>query len=147
MAERILGMGDILGLIEQAEAQLDHADAEDFVRKVREDKFSLEDFRTQIRQVRKLGPLTKLLQKIPGMGQVEVDEKALNRVEAILNSMTRHERLRPEVLNGSRKKRIASGSGVQVSDVNKLLKRFEEARKMMKQLKGKRLPMGMPFGR
>jgi len=147
MAERILGMGDILGLIEQAEAQLDHADAEDFVRKVREDKFSLEDFRTQIRQVRKLGPLTKLLQKIPGMGQVEVDEKALNRVEAILNSMTRHERLKPEVLNGSRKKRIASGSGVQVSDVNKLLKRFEEARKMMKQLKGKRLPMGVPFGR
>jgi signal recognition particle subunit SRP54 len=147
MAERILGMGDILGLIEQAEAQLDHQEAEDFVRKIKEDKFSLEDFRKQIQQVRRLGPLTKVLQKIPGLGNVEVDEQALTRVEAILSSMTAHERRRPEILNGSRKRRIAAGSGVQVSDVNKLLKRFEEARKMMRSLKGKRLPMGMPFGR
>jgi signal recognition particle subunit SRP54 len=147
MAERILGMGDILGLIEEAEAQIDHEQAEDLVRKIREEKFTLEDFRSQIQQMRRLGPLTKILQKIPGMGNVDIDEKAMVRVEAILNSMTRRERLRPEILNGSRKRRIAAGSGVQVSDVNKLLKRFAEARKMMKQFKGQRLPMGMPFGR
>jgi signal recognition particle subunit SRP54 len=141
IAERILGMGDILGLIEEAEAQIDHREAEDFLRKVQKDRFTLEDFRKQIQQVRRLGPITKLLQKMPGMGNVEVDEKALTRVEAILSSMTERERLRPEILNGSRKKRIATGSGVQVSDVNKLLKRFDEARQMMKALKGK-LPRG-----
>ncbi len=145
MAERILGMGDILGLIEQAEAELDHADAEDFVKKVQQDKFTLEDFRKQINQVRRLGPINKLLQKLPGMGNVEVDEKALTRVEAIMSSMTVQERKRPEILNGSRKMRIASGSGVQVSDVNKLLKRFDEARQMMKMLKHQ-LPRGAMRG-
>jgi signal recognition particle subunit SRP54 len=145
MAERILGMGDILGLIEQAEAELDHDEAEDFVKKVQQDKFTLEDFRKQITQVRRLGPLNKLLQKLPGMGNVEVDEKALGRVEAILSSMTVQERKRPEILNGSRKKRIAAGSGVQVSDVNKLLKRFDEARQMMKMMKNQ-LPRGAMRG-
>lgn len=146
MAERILGMGDLLSLIEEAEARVDAKKAEEFVKKIQKESFTLEDFREQIQQVRRMGPITKLLEKIPGMQKVEVDERALVRVEAIINSMTREERLRPEILNGKRKRRIALGSGTQVSDVNKLLKRFEEAKKMMKQLKGKRWPQ-MPFGR
>ncbi|MCX8103769.1 MAG: signal recognition particle protein [Candidatus Bipolaricaulota bacterium] len=146
MAERILGMGDILSLIEEAEARVDAKKAEEFVKKIQKESFTLEDFREQIQQLRRMGPLTKLLEKIPGMQKVEVDERALVRVEAIINSMTPEERRRPEILNGRRKRRIALGSGTQVSDVNKLLKRFEEAKKMMKQFKGKRLPQ-MPFGR
>ncbi len=146
MAERILGMGDILSLIEEAEARVDAKKAEEFVRKIQKESFTLEDFREQIQQLRRMGPITKLLEKIPGMQKVEIDEKALIKVEAIINSMTPEERRHPEILNGKRKKRIALGSGTQVSDVNKLLKRFEEARKMMKQLKGKKLPLGqMPF--
>ncbi len=144
MAERILGMGDILSLIEEAEARVDAKKAEEFVKKIQKESFTLEDFREQIQQLRRLGPITKLLEKIPGMQKVEVDEKALVRVEAIINSMTPEERRRPEILNGRRKKRIALGSGTQVSDVNKLLKRFEEAKKMMKQFKGRKLPP-MPF--
>ncbi len=144
MAERILGMGDILSLIEEAEARVDAKKAEEFVRKIQKESFTLEDFREQIQQLRRMGPITKLLEKLPGMQQVEVDEKALVRVEAIINSMTPEERRKPEILNGRRKKRIALGSGTQVSDVNKLLKRFEEAKKMMKQFKGRRLPQ-MPF--
>ncbi len=144
MAERILGMGDILSLIEEAEARVDTKKAEEFVRKIQKESFTLEDFREQIQQLRRMGPITKLLEKIPGMQKVEVDEKALVKVEAIINSMTPEERRHPEILNGKRKKRIALGSGTQVSDVNKLLKRFAEARKMMKQLKGKKLPQ-MPF--
>ncbi|MCS6902834.1 MAG: signal recognition particle protein [Candidatus Bipolaricaulota bacterium] len=146
MAERILGMGDILSLIEEAEARVDAKKAEEFVKKIQKESFTLEDFREQIQQLRRMGPITKLLEKIPGMQKVEVDERALVRVEAIINSMTREERRRPEILDGKRKRRIALGSGTQVSDVNKLLKRFEEAKKMMKQFKGKRLPQ-MPFGR
>lgn len=147
MAERILGMGDILSLIEEAEARVDAKKAEEFVRKIQKESFTLEDFREQIQQLRRMGPITKLLEKIPGMQKVEVDEKALIKVEAIINSMTPEERRHPEILNGKRKRRIALGSGTQVSDVNKLLKRFEEARKMMKQLKGKKFPLGsMPFG-
>ena len=147
MAERILGMGDILSLIEEAEARVDAKKAEEFVRKIQKENFTLEDFREQIQQLRRMGSITKLLEKIPGMQKVEVDEKALIKVEAIINSMTPEERRHPEILNGKRKKRIALGSGTQVSDVNKLLKRFEEARKMMKQLKGKKLPLGqMPWG-
>lgn len=146
MAERILGMGDILSLIEEAEARVDAKKAEEFVKKIQKESFTLEEFREQIQQLRRMGPITKLLEKIPGMQKVEVDEKALVKVEAIINSMTPEERRHPEILNGKRKKRIARGSGTQVSDVNKLLKRFEEAKKMMKQLKGKRFPLGqMPF--
>lgn len=144
MAERILGMGDILSLIEEAEARVDAKKAEEFVKKIQKESFTLEDFREQIQQLRRMGPITKLLEKIPGMQKVEVDEKALVRVEAIINSMTPEERRKPEILNGRRKKRIALGSGTQVSDVNKLLKRFEEAKKMMKQFKGRKLPQ-MPF--
>lgn len=148
MAERILGMGDILSLIEEAETRLDAQKAEDFVKKIQKESFTLEDFREQIKQLRRLGPLQKILEKIPGMQKVEVDEKALVRVEAIINSMTRAERRRPEILNARRKRRVALGSGTQVSDINRLLKRFEDAKKMMKQFKGQRFPMGqMPFGR
>ncbi len=144
MAERILGMGDILSLIEEAEARVDAKKAEEFVRKIQKESFTLEDFRQQIQQLRRMGPITKLLEKLPGMQKVEVDEKALIKVEAIINSMTPEERRHPEILNARRKRRIALGSGTQVSDINKLLKRFEEARKMMKQLKGKKFPQ-MPF--
>lgn len=148
MAERILGMGDMLSLIEEAEARIDAKKAEEFVRKIQKESFTLEDFREQIQQLRRMGPITKLLEKIPGMQKVDVDEKALRRVEAIINSMTQEERRKPEILNGRRRKRIALGSGTQVSDVNKLLKRFAEAKKMMKQLKGRKLPFGqMPLGR
>jgi signal recognition particle subunit SRP54 len=140
MAERILGMGDILSLIEEAEARVDAKKAEEFVKKIQKESFTLEDFREQIQQMRRLGPITKLLEKIPGMQKVQVDERALVRVEAIINSMTPEERRKPEILNGKRKRRIALGSGTQVSDVNKLLKRFEEAKKMMKQFKGRRFP-------
>lgn len=146
MAERILGMGDILSLIEEAEARVDAKKAEELVRRIQKESFTLEDFREQIQQLRRLGPLTKLLEKLPGMQKVEVDEKALIKVEAIINSMTPEERRHPEILNASRKRRIALGSGTQVSDVNRLLKRFEEAKKMIKHLKGKRFPLGpMPW--
>jgi signal recognition particle subunit SRP54 len=144
MAERILGMGDILSLIEEAEARVDAKKAEEFLRKIQKESFTLEDFRQQIQQLRRMGPITKLLEKLPGMQRVEVDEKALVKIEAIINSMTPQERRHPEILNARRKRRIALGSGTQVSDINKLLKRFEEARKMMKQLKGKKFPQ-MPF--
>jgi signal recognition particle subunit SRP54 len=144
MAERILGMGDILSLIEEAEACVDAKKAEEFLRKIQKESFTLEDFRQQIQQLRRMGPITKLLEKLPGMQKVEVDEKALVKIEAIINSMTPQERRHPEILNARRKRRIALGSGTQVSDINKLLKRFEEARKMMKQLKGKKFPQ-MPF--
>jgi signal recognition particle subunit SRP54 len=144
MAERILGMGDILSLIEEAEARVDAKKAEEFLRKIQKESFTLEDFRQQIQQLRRMGPITKLLEKLPGMQKVEVDEKALVKIEAIINSMTPQERRHPEILNARRKRRIALGSGTQVSDINKLLKRFEEARKMMKQLKGKKFPQ-MPF--
>jgi signal recognition particle subunit SRP54 len=144
MAERILGMGDILSLIEEAEARVDAKKAEEFLRKIQKESFTLEDFRQQIQQLCRMGPITKLLEKLPGMQKVEVDEKALVKIEAIINSMTPQERRHPEILNARRKRRIALGSGTQVSDINKLLKRFEEARKMMKQLKGKKFPQ-MPF--
>jgi signal recognition particle subunit SRP54 len=144
MAERILGMGDILSLIEEAEARVDAKKAEEFLRKIQKESFTLEDFRQQIQQLRRMGPITKLLEKLPGMQKVEVDEKALVKIEAIINSMTPQERRHPEILNARRKRRIALGSGTQVSDINKLLKRLEEARKMMKQLKGKKFPQ-MPF--
>jgi signal recognition particle subunit SRP54 len=144
MAERILGMGDILSLIEEAEARVDAKKAEEFLRKIQKESFTLEDFRQQIQQLRRMGPITKLLEKLPGMQKVEVDEKALVKIEAIINSMTPQERRHPEILNARRKRRIALGSGTQVSDINKLLKRFAEARKMMKQLKGKKFPQ-MPF--
>ena len=139
MASRILGMGDVLSLIEKAEAAFDEKTAADMERKMREATFSLEDFLLQLRQLKKMGNLNQILGMLPGVkpGALEnmnVDERQLGRIEAIVLSMTPEERLRPsEVLNGSRRRRIAAGSGTSVEEVNKLLKQFEQMKKMMKQ--------------
>jgi len=140
MASRILGMGDVLTLIEKAQVGVDREKAKEMERKLRQNEFTLEDFLDQLNQMKSMGPLEDLLGMLPGMGQakqlknMQVDEKELKRVEAIIQSMTTKERRKPEIINGSRKKRIAQGSGTRVQDVNKVLKQFGEARKMMKQL-------------
>jgi signal recognition particle subunit SRP54 len=140
LAGRILGMGDVLTLIERAEEQIDREQAEKMERKLREASFTLEDFLDQLQQVKKMGPLSQVLGMLPGMSQqlkgVEVDDRDVARVEAIIRSMTPGERTNPKVLNGSRRARIAKGSGTTTQQVNALLKQFEEARRMMKQLSG-----------
>jgi len=140
MASRILGMGDVLTLIEKAEAAFDERKAKELEKKIRKDSFTLEDFRDQIREVRKMGSLESILGMIPGlsnkmkgMGGIGFDEKELVRVEAIINSMTPKERANYLIINGSRRLRIAQGSGTTVQEVNQLLKRYAQARKMMKQ--------------
>ncbi len=140
MASRILGMGDVLTLIEKAEAAFDERKAKELEKKIRKDSFTLEDFRDQIQEVRKMGSLDSILGMIPGlsnkmrgMGGLNFDEKELVRVEAIINSMTPKERANYLVINGSRRLRIARGSGTTVQEVNQLLKRYAQARKMMKQ--------------
>ncbi len=141
MASRILGMGDMLTLIEKAQATFDAGKAEELERKLRKDEFTLEQFLEQLQQIKKLGSLESILGMLPGMGQlkklqdVKIDEKEMAHVEAIIQSMTKEERRNPAVLNGSRRKRIALGSGTRVQDVNRLLKQFEESRKMMKKMK------------
>ena len=154
MASRILGMGDILSLIEKAEAAYDEKNAKELEKKMREQTFSLEDFLVQMRQLKKMGNLDQLLGMMPGMNtgalkNAQIDEKQMSRIEAIILSMTKEERLRPELINGSRRKRIANGSGTAVEDVNKLLKQFDQMKKMMKQFSGmgKRRMFGMklPF--
>jgi signal recognition particle subunit SRP54 len=155
MASRILGMGDVLSLVERAEKAVDAKQAAVVEKKIRSQTFTLEDFRDQLRQVRGMGPLEQLVGMIPGLSRMKglpeasEQERELKRVEAIIDSMTVTERQRPEILNGSRRKRIASGSGTTVSDVNRLLKQFGEMQKLMRQLvqmgKGKRLPRNMPF--
>lgn len=140
LASRILGMGDVLTLIEKAEASLDKESAVDMARKLRTATFDLEDFRKQLREVRKMGPLSQLLEMIPGFAQASRDisadmtEKHVKQVEAIINSMTPEERHRPEILNASRKRRIARGSGTTVQDVNHLLAQFRQMQRMMKNL-------------
>lgn len=139
MASRILGMGDVLSLIEKAEAALDQKTAAELEKKFRENKFDLEDYLDQLQQMRKMGPLDQILGMIPGMGAkqlqgVEVDEGQLDRVEAIIRSMTMEERHHPEILNGSRRRRIANGSGSSVQDVNRLMNQFDQMRKMMREL-------------
>jgi signal recognition particle subunit SRP54 len=134
MAQRILGMGDVLGLIEEAEKLVDLKRAEELERKIRQDSFTLQDFLEQIKQMSKVS-LSRLLEKIPGMRvEAEIDEGELKKIEAIINSMTLEERLHPEIIGGSRKKRIARGSGRKVREVNQLLKQFTEAKKLMKQI-------------
>jgi signal recognition particle subunit SRP54 len=138
MASRILGMGDVLSLIEKAQTSINLEQAQEMEKKLRKESFTLDDFLDQLQQVRKLGPLDQILGMLPGMGNlkklkdVEFDEKELKRVEAVIQSMTKKERRDPSLINGSRRKRIASGSGTKVQDVNRLLKQFAEARKMMK---------------
>ncbi len=141
MASRILGMGDVLTLIEQAEQAFDASQAEEMAAKIAGDDFTLEDFLDQMLQMKKMGPIANLLGMLPGMGQMkeqlaQVDDKDVDRVMGIIRGMTPQERQQPKILNASRKSRVARGSGVSVSEVNKLLDRFEEARKMMKQMAG-----------
>jgi signal recognition particle subunit SRP54 len=146
MASRILGMGDVVSLVEKAQKEMDEEEARAQAAKLLTARFTLDDFLAQLRQVRKLGPLQDVLGMLPGAGQlkdVEVDEGELGRTEAIICSMTRQERARPEVIDGSRRSRIARGSGTSVAQVNTLLKRFDGARKMMKQLSGGGLLKGL----
>ncbi|MCG6920881.1 MAG: signal recognition particle protein [Acidobacteria bacterium] len=154
MVSRILGLGDVLGLIARAEETVEKEQAEELVRKIRRSEFSLEDYRDQMRQLRKLGPLDQVLSMMPGMGSlkgvdVERGEEELRRSIAIIDSMTVKERLEPSVINGSRRKRIARGSGNTVQDVNRLLRQFAQTRKLMKGLGAgpkamKRLAARMP---
>ncbi|HJQ97871.1 MAG TPA: hypothetical protein VJ826_06110, partial [Candidatus Polarisedimenticolaceae bacterium] len=154
MVGRILGMGDILGLIERAEEAIDRQEAEALEKKLRKNTFTLQDFRDQIRTIQKMGPLSGILGMLPGMSalkNVDVDGEALTGVTALIDSMTRAERERPEILNGSRKKRVARGSGRTVQELNQLLKQFAQMKKVMKQVqaaragkRGFRFPM---FGR
>ncbi len=139
MASRVLGMGDVLSLIEEAQRGVDHAEAKKLADKVKSGKnFDLEDFKAQITQMRKMGGLSAMMDKLPGAAGAALpagaDEKAMNRVEGIINSMTPAERRKPELLKAARKRRIAAGAGVQVQEVNRLLKQFEQAQKMMKMM-------------
>jgi signal recognition particle subunit SRP54 len=144
VVSRVLGMGDVLSLIEKTEAAVSIEDAEKLERKIRQNDFTLEDFRDQLRTIKKMGPLEQILGMLPGMGQIKelaasreaVDDKQLGRVEAIINSMTAKERRNHQLINGSRRKRIARGSGTKVEDVNRLLKQFVQMQKMLKQLGG-----------
>jgi signal recognition particle subunit SRP54 len=155
LASRILGMGDILSLVERAEQAVDVKQAEKLQKKLKAQSFTLADFRDQLRQIRGMGPLDQLLGMIPGLSRVKglpdnaQQERELKRVEAIIDSMTARERQRPEVIDGSRRRRIAAGSGTSVQDVNRLLKQFGEMQKLMRQMlqagKGRRLPRNMPF--
>ena len=145
MADRILGMGDVMTLIEKAEAAFDEEQAASAVEKMRTASFNLDDFLEQFQQIRKMGPLQQLVKMLPGAGDalrdVEVNDKDLGRVEAIIRSMTPVERRNPKLINGSRKRRIANGSGTRPQDVNQVLKQFAEAQKMMKAISGGKSPI------
>ena len=152
MASRILGMGDVLTLIEDAQNKIDEKAAEEAAQKILQNKFDLNDLLNQFAQVRKMGPLKSVISKLPGMDKqlkdVDVDDRQMDRMEAIILSMTEKERQKPDIINPSRKRRIAAGSGMKVEDVNRLLKQFEATQKLMRQMrgkKGKRRPM-MPPG-
>ncbi|CAH0213521.1 Signal recognition particle protein [Peribacillus frigoritolerans] len=155
MASRILGMGDVLTLIEKAQANVDEEKAKELEKKMRTATFTFDDFLDQLGQVRNMGPLDDILKMIPGankmkgMDNLQIDEKQIGHVEAIIRSMTTHEKEHPETMNASRKKRIAKGSGRSIQEVNRLLKQFEEMKKMMKQVtnmqKGKKKGFKFPF--
>ncbi|HWR43203.1 signal recognition particle protein [Sporomusa sp.] len=156
MASRILGMGDVLSLIEKAESAINLEKAQEMQKKLRKEEFTLDDFLEQIEQVRKLGPLDQILGMIPGMGKLkqlqgmDIDDKEVKHIIAIIRSMTAKERRDPSIINGSRRKRIALGSGTRVQDVNRLLKQFGEAKKMMKRIQemqksGKKPSFKLPF--
>jgi signal recognition particle subunit SRP54 len=135
-------MGDVLSLIERAEQAIDIEEAQKLEEKVRKDEFTLEDFRDQLQTIKKMGPLEQIIGMIPGMGNIKQlaqqkpDDKQIARIEAMINSMTPHERRRSDVINGSRRKRIARGSGTTVEEVNRLLKQFVQMRKMLKMMGG-----------
>ena len=139
MASRIIGMGDVLSLVEKVSSEIDEKDAEDLVKKMTKGSFDLEDFLKQIKQIKKLGPLENIIKLLPGakkmgLNNVKVDPKKMSHIEAIVLSMTPYERKHPEILKASRKQRIAKGSGTTVTEVNQLLKQFEEMKKMMKMM-------------
>ena len=139
MASRILGMGDILSLIEKAEIEVDGEKAKELSRKLKKAEFDYNDFLDQMRQIKKMGGMASIMSMMPGMGQlkdVDIDEKAMDRVEAIILSMTKEERANPSIINPSRKKRIAAGAGVDISEVNRIVKQFDQMKKMMKQRPG-----------
>lgn len=154
MASRILGMGDVLSLIERAEQSVDEEKAAELERRLLENKFDLEDYLDQLQEVRKMGPLDQIISMIPGMGanmkDLKVDDSQLDKVEAMIRSMTLEERRDPHILNGSRRRRIAMGSGTSVQDVNRLVHQFEEMKKMVRMMSGaeeggkKRKARGMP---
>lgn len=141
MASRILGMGDVLSLIEKAQTAFDEKKALELEKKIRSQQFTFDDFLDQLQQMKKMGPLSQILDMIPGMNNaklkgMEVDDKELVKVEAIIHSMTKKERANPDIINGSRRKRIAAGSGTSIQDVNRVMKNFEQTKKMMKQFAG-----------
>jgi signal recognition particle subunit SRP54 len=144
MAQRILGMGDVMTLVEKAERQIDERQAQELERKIRKQQFTLDDFLDQMKQVRKMGPLGNLLKMMPGVGQqlgnLQVDEKELDRLEAIILSMTPEERANPKIIDGSRRRRIARGSGTSVQAVSHLVKQFAQMKKVMKQLSTGKMP-------
>lgn len=156
MASRILGMGDVMTLIEKAEAQIDEKKAAELGRKFKNNEFDFNDFLDQMQQMKKMGGLSSILSMMPGMGlpaDLDIDDDALKGTEAIIYSMTIEERTKPSIINPSRKRRIAEGAGVDISEVNRLIKQFEQSRKMMKQMSGmmsgKRMKRGkfnFPFG-
>jgi signal recognition particle subunit SRP54 len=159
MASRILGMGDVLSLVEKAQATVDAEKAQELAQKIREDSFTLEDFAEQLRQLKKMGPLDQILDMVPffkdakaGPTELDAESRDLGRFEAIISSMTPGERQTPAIINGERRARIARGSGTSVQDVNRLLKQYAQLRKMMKDMKGMGGRMGkrdlrraMPF--
>jgi signal recognition particle subunit SRP54 len=145
MAQRILGMGDVLSFIEKAEQSVDEDEAKELERKLRKNQFTLEDFLDQLKRVRKMGPLTSILGMIPGLAghqlsKMQVDDRELDRVEAIILSMTPYERSHPEAIKGSRRLRIAKGSGTNVQQVNQLIKQFDQMRKMMRGIQQGKMP-------
>jgi signal recognition particle subunit SRP54 len=152
MASSILGMGDVLSLIEKAQEVVDSKKAAELERKLRKSQFTLEDFRDQLVQVRKMGSLSDILKMVPGMGKIkhlknlEIDDREFVKIEAIINSMTAQERRQHAIINGSRRKRIAAGSGTRVQDVNGLLKNYTQMLKMLKKFNQGGVPRGMlPF--
>ncbi|MBQ7726880.1 MAG: signal recognition particle protein [Clostridia bacterium] len=159
MASRILGMGDVLSLIERVETQIDEKKAEEAARKLEQNRFDMNDLLEQFQQIKKMGSLKSVLSMLPGMEKqlrdVDIDDRQMLRVEAIIHSMTKKERAKPEILNASRKRRVAAGAGVQVEDVNRLLRQYDQMRKMFKQmnkkggkrglLRGMRMPGGFGF--
>ena len=136
MADRILGMGDIVSLVEKAQEQFDEEEAKKLQKKIARNQFNFDDFLAQIKQIKKMGNVKDLIGMLPGMDKairdLDIDDNAFKGVEAIIHSMTPAERAEPAILNGNRRKRIATGSGTNIQDVNKLIKQFEDTRKMMK---------------
>ena len=148
MADRILGMGDIVSLVERAQEQYDEEEAKRLQKKIAKNQFDFNDFMAQIQQIKKMGNLKDLASMIPGVGKaikdIDIDDNAFKSIEAIISSMTPEERLKPEILNGSRRTRLANGSGTTIQEVNRLLKQFDQTRKMMKMVTGSKMNKMMP---